>query len=320
MARFRDELSFDDDDAREVSFTQQTTAHISERLDQFIEPQHVTTRRVSSNRTLTQITAEKSLLQAARVFGANGFSTTVLATTREGSRQSGGDGQWTISHGATVAVVLKDGTRHEDWGFCESAGYDRFETHIRSKQGAIADARKRALRVFGNATGNCLYNARGFAKHVEDTRWRRAEAEEQAALDRESERAQREEAERLARTQRALAAEQAHRDMRRRWLDRCAGPPAPAPAPRRTRAPQKSELKRRREWEIATAERLAPFRPAQRARQEPVPQTLTAAARAVAVGASVGSRGDAEGVDSNDDDGGYMAYVDIVNAAHSITF
>ena len=198
----------------EVSFSQQD--EVATRLREFIAPRHVKSRKISRNRSLTVMSTEASLAQAKSVFGSNGYSTKVQSCTMEETTQSERDGAWSIAHSATVAVILKDGTRHEDVGFHQAEGFDRFVVHMRSKEGAIADARKRALRVFGNATGNCLYNAKAYSKHIEDERWRRAESEDAARHERDSRTAQLAAALR-EREADALAARAAHERTRKRW-------------------------------------------------------------------------------------------------------
>lgn len=53
---------------------------------------------------------------------------------------------------------MKDGTFHEDvgYGICENPS--KGIAIENSKKEAVSDARKRALRVFGNALGNCVYD------------------------------------------------------------------------------------------------------------------------------------------------------------------
>lgn len=54
--------------------------------------------------------------------------------------------------------MLKDGTYHEDIGYGSCANMpDRAAALEKAKKEAASDALKRALRLFGNGLGNCIY-------------------------------------------------------------------------------------------------------------------------------------------------------------------
>ena len=57
-----------------------------------------------------------------------------------------------------VRVTLKDGTSHEDVGYGTAELPKKGLAIEKAKKEAVSDARKRALRVFGDALGNCLYD------------------------------------------------------------------------------------------------------------------------------------------------------------------
>ena len=59
---------------------------------------------------------------------------------------------------AVVRVTLKDGTFHEDVGYGNAENPKRGPAIDKAKKEAVSDARKRALRLFGDALGNCLYD------------------------------------------------------------------------------------------------------------------------------------------------------------------
>jgi len=54
--------------------------------------------------------------------------------------------------------MLKDGTFHEDVGYGICDNKSKGTAIENAKKEAVSDARKRALRVFGNALGNCVYD------------------------------------------------------------------------------------------------------------------------------------------------------------------
>ncbi len=56
-------------------------------------------------------------------------------------------------------MQLKDGCFHEDIGFGHSEGVkEKGKALEKAKKQAISDARKRALRLFGQALGNSVYD------------------------------------------------------------------------------------------------------------------------------------------------------------------
>ena len=57
-----------------------------------------------------------------------------------------------------VRVTLKDGTSHEDVGYGTAENPKKGAAIEKAKKEAVSDARKRALRLFGDALGNCLYD------------------------------------------------------------------------------------------------------------------------------------------------------------------
>jgi len=59
---------------------------------------------------------------------------------------------------AVVRVTLKDGTFHEDVGYGTAENPRRGQAIEKAKKEAVSDARKRVLRLFGDALGNCLYD------------------------------------------------------------------------------------------------------------------------------------------------------------------
>jgi len=59
---------------------------------------------------------------------------------------------------AVVKVTLKDGTSHEDVGYGLAENPRKGIAIENAKKEAVTDARKRALRLFGNALGNCIYD------------------------------------------------------------------------------------------------------------------------------------------------------------------
>jgi DNA repair and recombination protein RAD52 len=67
-------------------------------------------------------------------------------------------GKFRVGVTAVVRVSLKDGTFHEDVGYGISENKNKGNAIENAKKEAVSDARKRALRLFGNALGNCIYD------------------------------------------------------------------------------------------------------------------------------------------------------------------
>ena len=66
------------------------------------------------------------------------------------------NGRFSVGITAVVRVTLKDGTSHEDVGYGTCENPKRGTAIGNAKKEAVSDARKRALRIFGDALGNCL--------------------------------------------------------------------------------------------------------------------------------------------------------------------
>jgi DNA repair and recombination protein RAD52 len=67
-------------------------------------------------------------------------------------------GKFRVGITAVVRVTLKDGTSHEDVGFGIGENRIKGEAIQKAKKEAVSDARKRALRLFGNGLGNTIYD------------------------------------------------------------------------------------------------------------------------------------------------------------------
>lgn len=115
------------------------------------------------------------------LFGHNGWTRELRGLTMDYCDQSqdfnstnggGGNGSdgsgsgsgiyFSIGVTATVRIILKDGSFHEDVGFGHVENMrstSRKMALLKSEQDAIADAFKRTLRQFGGLAGNCLYNS-----------------------------------------------------------------------------------------------------------------------------------------------------------------
>lgn len=74
------------------------------------------------------------------------------------------NGKFYLSVTAVVRVTLSIGTFHEDVGLGSSEGHRNMALE-KAKKEAVTDALKRALRQYGNALGNSLYD-REFLREI----------------------------------------------------------------------------------------------------------------------------------------------------------
>jgi hypothetical protein len=68
------------------------------------------------------------------------------------------NGRFNVGVTAVIRVTLKDGTFREDVGYGCGENPKKGQAIEKAKKEAVSDARKRALRLFGDALGNCLYD------------------------------------------------------------------------------------------------------------------------------------------------------------------
>jgi DNA recombination protein Rad52 len=95
---------------------------------------------------------------ANTVLGVYGWSSEILNISTVDSFEE--KGVWNILVEARCRVTLHadhGGSFHDDvgHGYARNAK-DRFSAHENARKAAVTDARKRALRLFGNVLGNCM--------------------------------------------------------------------------------------------------------------------------------------------------------------------
>jgi DNA repair and recombination protein RAD52 len=114
-------------------------------------------------RKLTYIESCKAIELANRAFGFNGWSCRIVECKEEFKEKKGD--RWSIGYSSLVRIELKDGTSHEDVGFGSSDGQRDLGAALeQAKKASISDARKRALRLFGEYLGNSCYDR----EHIKD--------------------------------------------------------------------------------------------------------------------------------------------------------
>jgi len=98
----------------------------------------------------------KLIHEANRIFGFDGWSSTVLDTSHHFAEKLE-DGKYSVCCTALVRVTLKNGiTREDRGGGTSSWSLSKGESIISAEKEAVTDATKRALRSFGPRFGLCL--------------------------------------------------------------------------------------------------------------------------------------------------------------------
>ncbi|KAJ3231359.1 DNA repair protein rad52 [Chytriomyces hyalinus] len=145
----------------QTPFSNEERQRIDANLRKPLAPEYLTTRAGPGGSKLSYIEGHKVVSLAQEIFGFDGWSHSIVHTdidfvdtTRDGTCVS-------IGVSTIVRVTLKDGTSHEDVGYgsienAKSKGM-AFE---KAKKESVTDGIKRALRSFGNALGNCVYDKR----------------------------------------------------------------------------------------------------------------------------------------------------------------
>ncbi|RLN53503.1 hypothetical protein BBJ28_00013644 [Nothophytophthora sp. Chile5] len=141
-----------------VPFPAEDEQNVNAFLHQKLGKDSLTRRPGPGGRKLTYIESCKAIELANRAFGFNGWSCRIIECKEEFVGGKRGD-RWSLAFSSLVRIELKDGTSHEDVGFGSSDGQrDICAALEQAKKASISDARKRALRLFGEYLGNSCYD------------------------------------------------------------------------------------------------------------------------------------------------------------------
>ncbi|CCH60003.1 hypothetical protein TBLA_0C01900 [Henningerozyma blattae CBS 6284] len=129
---------------------------IQTKLDKKLGPEYISKRVGYGTSRVAYIEGWRAINLANQIFGYSGWSTEVKTVTIDflDERQ----GRFSIGCTAIVRVTLANGTYREDIGYGIVDNEKKAAAFERAKKSAVTDALKRALRAFGNALGNCLYD------------------------------------------------------------------------------------------------------------------------------------------------------------------
>ncbi|KXN69861.1 Rad52/22 double-strand break repair protein [Conidiobolus coronatus NRRL 28638] len=138
-------------------FTAREPEQIADNLRGDFEPAHVSTRPGPGGSKLSYIEGWKVIEKANEIFNFDGWSSQIIKM--ETDYVDNIDGRWSVGINIVIRVSLVSGTYHEDVGF-GSATNERSKGAAleKARKEASTDALKRALRLFGNNLGNCIYS------------------------------------------------------------------------------------------------------------------------------------------------------------------
>jgi len=134
---------------------------VEEKLSQYLGPEFVSKRAGPGRTQLAYVQGHHLISIANAIFGFDGWSTALRGRVID-FIEKGSDGTWSVGINVVMRVSLAE--RHGS-AFREDLGYglgermrDKASALQKAGKEAATDAIKRALRQFGEALGNCLYN------------------------------------------------------------------------------------------------------------------------------------------------------------------
>jgi len=139
-----------------VAFSAEDEKNIGSCLAKKLGKENTTSRTGAGNAKYTYIESWRGISLANSIFGFNGWSCSVVDLSPDFIEES--NGRFSVGVTAVVRITLRDGTSHEDVGYGNGEHPKRGLAIEKAKKEAVSDARKRALRLFGDALGNCLYD------------------------------------------------------------------------------------------------------------------------------------------------------------------
>jgi DNA repair and recombination protein RAD52 len=150
---------FEEVQPRMSEYTAQQISTLQSRLEKKLGPEYISSRAGPSGQKVHYVAAEKVIQLANEIFGFNGWSSTIKEVQVDFVDENPVTLKVSLGLSVIVRVTLRDGTFHEDIGYghienCKgkAAAFEK------SKKEGTTDALKRALKNFGNALGNCLYD------------------------------------------------------------------------------------------------------------------------------------------------------------------
>lgn len=155
----------DDTQENRIRVAENEEKRIAELLDCKLPREVTQTRQGPANMKLHYIESHVSITIANKIFGPTNWSCEVIEIRHLGQEQINNVNYAFCTAKVKVSVITKSlsyGDKvntHEDIGDgTGKSSTSKFEAMQKAEKEAISDARKRALRLFGDALGNCLYD------------------------------------------------------------------------------------------------------------------------------------------------------------------
>lgn len=146
-------------------YTAQEIATLQNQLEKQLGPEFLASRPGNGQSKVHYISGDKAIALANQVFGFNGWSSSIVSIETDYLEEDRQSKRANVGIAVVVRVTLRDGTYHEDVGYgTVTNGQSKGNAFQKAKKEATTDALKRALRQFGNALGNCLYDKKYLAK------------------------------------------------------------------------------------------------------------------------------------------------------------
>ncbi|KAI7905118.1 uncharacterized protein BX663DRAFT_501825 [Cokeromyces recurvatus] len=140
-----------------MPYTEEEYQQISMKLRRSLGPEWLA-QRGGPNGRLTYIEGHTAINLANEIFGFNGWTSEIKETVVD-FVDVNDNGKISLGVSVTIRITLRDGTFHDDIGYGASENArSKAAAFDKAKKQAVTDATKRALRNFGNALGNCLYD------------------------------------------------------------------------------------------------------------------------------------------------------------------
>ncbi|KAJ3430753.1 DNA repair and recombination protein rad52 [Anaeramoeba flamelloides] len=144
-------------------FSNEDFLKISEFLQKPIPTKYLKPMKLFG-KTLHYIDYEEAILFADQAFGQGNWRYKVISLSTDYIDQTGPT-SYSVVSSAIVKVTLKDGHTHEGIGLAKADDEPNVDEGRRlSQQLAVGDALKRALRYFGDRTGNSLSSGKETSK------------------------------------------------------------------------------------------------------------------------------------------------------------
>ncbi|KAI8322510.1 hypothetical protein GQ54DRAFT_145647 [Martensiomyces pterosporus] len=152
-----------------LSFTPEESLYIQSQLRKKLGPENVSTRKGPGNTSLSYIEGWRVISIANQIFGFNGWRSSIQNFSID-FMDVNNNGAVSIGASCLVRITLRDGTYKEDigYGMIENSK-SKGQAFEKVKKEAVTDGIKRAMRQFGNALGNCVYD-KDFLKNVKQVR------------------------------------------------------------------------------------------------------------------------------------------------------